>query len=166
MSGNPVDPHTRLATTLREAEQTGLRIAIKGRVTALLLLGIYLVVSRRANPVHAMELGLGIAAFAALGLVHYALIGSRYDRLWLKYIFVTIDIAILSLLMATQPLFDSVDVPQVVTFRNSSFSLYFLILGIAAFSFSPGLVVWSGIMVVIGWLSAFGWAIRDMPQRL
>ena len=100
---------------------------------------MFLVVSRRDNPQHALDLGLGIAAFAALGLVHYALIGSRYDRPWLKYIFVTIDIAILSLLMAIQPLFDSVDVPQVMTFRNASFPLYFLILGIAAFSFSPGL---------------------------
>lgn len=166
MRSDSADPQTRLAETLREAEQTGLRIAIKGRVAALVLLGIFLVVSRRADPQHALELGLGIAAFAALGLLHYSLIGSPYDRPWLKYLFVTIDIAALSLLMATQPLFDSVDVPQAMTFRNASFPLYFLILGIAAFSFSPGLVVWSGIMVVIGWLSAFSWAIRDMPERL
>ena len=41
-----------------------------------------------------------------------------------------------------------------------------MILGIAAFSFSPGLVVWSGLMVVVGWLGAFGWAVHDMPVRL
>jgi class 3 adenylate cyclase len=68
--------------------------------------------------------------------------------------------------MATQPLFENVDVPQVMTFRTSSFPLYFLILGFTAFSFSPGLVVWSGLMVVTGWLSAFTWAIKDMPVRL
>lgn len=166
MPSDSANPQSRLAATLLEAEQTGLRIAIRGRVVALVLLGIFLVISRRANPEHALELGLSITAFAALGLVHYALIGSRYDRPWLKYMFVTVDIAILSLLMATQPLFDSVDVPQAMTFRNASFPLYFLILGIAAFSFSPGLVLWSGIMVVTGWLSAFSWAIRDMPVRL
>ena len=156
----------RLAETFRRAEQAGLRIAIKGRLAALVLLGAFLVLSRLRNPEHALDLGLGIAGFAALGLIHYALIGTRYDRAWLKYAFITLDIAILSLLMATQPLFDTVDVPQAMSFRNTIFPFYFLILGIAAFSFSPGLVVWAGCMVVAGWLGAFAWAIRDMPLRL
>lgn len=159
-------PENQITDTFREAEQAGLRIAIKGRTAALLLLGAFLVLSRRANPEHAFELGLGIAGFAALGLVHFALIGSRFDRPWLKYAFVTFDIAILSMLMATQPLFETIDVPQVVSFRNTVFAFYFLILGVAAFSFSPGLVIWSGVVGVVGWLGAFTWAIRDMPERL
>jgi hypothetical protein len=53
-----------------------------------------------------------------------------------------------------------------MSFRNSVFPFYFLILGVAAFSFSPGLVLWSGIMGVAGWLGAFAWAVRDMPVRL
>jgi class 3 adenylate cyclase len=155
-----------LADTFLEAEQAGLRIAIKGRTVALLLLGTFLVLSRSANPEHAFELGLGIAGFAALGLIHFTLIGSRFDRPWLKYVFVAFDVAVLSMLMATQPLFETTDVPQVITFRNATFPLFFLILGVAAFSFSPGLVIWTGIAGVIGWLSAFAWAIRDMPERL
>jgi hypothetical protein len=154
-----------LDRTFREAEQAGLRIAIKGRLVALVLLGAYLVVSRIANPEHALELGLGIAGFAALGLIHYPLIGSRHDRVWLKYAFITLDIAVLSLLMATQPIFDTVDVPQALSFRNPVFPFYFVILGVAAFSFSPGLVLWSGIMGAAGWLGAFAWAVRDMPVR-
>ncbi len=155
-----------LAATFLEVEQTGLRIAIKGRLVALVLLGVFLVLSRIANPEHALQLGLGIAGFAVLGLIHYVLIGSRHDRPWLKYAFVTLDIAILSLLMATQPIFDTIDVPQVMSFRNTIFPFYFLILGIAAFSFSPGLVLWTGVTVAAGWLGAFAWAIRDMPERL
>ncbi len=166
MTNETVNQQAYLAETFRQAEQAGLRIAIKGRVAALVLLGTYLVLSRLANPGHAFELGLVIAGFAALGFVHFALIGSRYDRAWLKYAFVTLDIAILSLLMATQPIFETVDVPQAMSFRNTVFPFYFLILGVAAFSFSPGLVVWSGIMVVAGWLGAFAWAVRDMPERL
>ena len=160
------NPENLLADTFLEAEQAGLRIAIKGRTAALLLLGTFLVLSRSANPEHAFELGLGIAGFTALGLVHFALIGSRVDRPWLKYAFVMFDIAILSMLMATQPLFETTDVPQVITFRNAVFPFFFLILGVAAFSFSPGLVIWAGIVGVVGWLSAFAWAIRDMPERL
>jgi adenylate cyclase len=166
VASDAVDQQATLAETFREAEQAGLRIAIKCRVAALLLLGTFLVWSRMASPGHALELGLAIAGFAALGLIHFAFIGSRYDRAWLKYAFITLDIAILSLLMATQPIYDSIDVPQAMLFRSTIFPFYFLILGVAAFSFSPGLVLWSGIMVVAGWLGAFIWAVRDMPERL
>ncbi len=115
----------RLDETLSEAERAGLRIAIKGRLAALALFGAFLVLTRLANPEHALELGLGIAGFAALGLVHFALIGTRYDRTWLKYAFTTIDIAILSVLMATQPVYDSIDVPQAMLFRGTIFPMFF-----------------------------------------
>lgn len=166
MPSDIVKQQTDLDETFLHAERAGLRISIKGRVVALVLLGAFLVLSRRASPEHAMELGLGITGFAALGLLHYVLIGSRFDRPWLKFVFITVDIAILSLLMATQPIFDTVDVPQSMLFRISVFPFYFLILGIAAFSFSPGLVLWSGIAVPAGWLGAFTWAVWDMPERL
>jgi hypothetical protein len=32
--------------------------------------------------------------------VHYALIGTRFDRRWVKYVFITLDIAIVSVLVA------------------------------------------------------------------
>ena len=166
MPSDRLNQQSALNQTFREAEQAGLRVAIKGRIAALLLLGAFLVLTRLQNPAHALELGLAIAVFAALGLIQYALIGSRYDRPWLKFGFITLDIAILSVLMATQPIYDGIDVPQVMLFRTSIFPLYFLILGFAAFSFSPGLVLWSGVVVVAGWLGAFTWATKDMPEQL
>jgi len=159
------DRDAHLSQTFLDAERAGLKVAIKGRLIALVLLGIFLVSSRSANPSHALDLGLGIVGFAVLGLIHFALIGSRFDRPWLKYAFITLDIAILSALMATQPLYDTIDVPQAISFRTTSFPLFFLFLGVAAFSFSPGLVLWTGFVAAAGWLSAFTWAIRDMPLR-
>ena len=166
MANEDVQQQDYLAQTFTEAEQAGLRIAIRCRWAALLMLGAFLTISRRADLEHSLMLGLGIAGFAGLGLIHYLLIGSRYDRPWVKYVFLTIDIAILSYLMATQPIFDTVDVPQSIMFRNAVFPFYFLIMAVAAFSFSPGLILWSGFAVVTGWLSAFFWAVRDMPERL
>ncbi len=166
MAGETAKQEDYLDETFQEAERAGLRIAIRCRWAALLLLGLFLVISRRAGLEHALTLGLAISGFAALGVIHYLLIGSRYDRTWVKYVFLTLDVAILSFLMATQPLFDTVDVPQVMSFRNAVFPFYFLILAVAAFSFSPGLVLWSGVTVVAGWLGAFFWAVRDMPVRL
>ena len=97
-----------------------------------------------------------LSVFAALGLAHYALIGTRFDRRWVKYVFITLDIAIVSALVATQPLYETAaGLPPVMTFRAPVFPFYFVILGVAAFSFSPGMVMWTGIAGALGWLAAF-----------
>jgi adenylate cyclase len=81
---------------------------------------------------------------------------SRIDKRWVKYVFITLDIAIVSVLVATQPLFETAaDLPPVMTFRAPVFPFYFVILGVAAFSFSPGMVLWTGIAGALGWLAAF-----------
>jgi len=138
------------------AEQSGLRLAIIGRTVALVLLGFWLVGTRARDPSRALDYLLLLSAFAGLGLAQYFLIGTRLDKRWVKYVFITLDIAIVSVLVATQPLFETAaDLPSVMTFRAPVFPFYFVILGIAAFSFSPGMVLWTGIAGALGWLAAF-----------
>jgi class 3 adenylate cyclase len=138
------------------AEQSGLKLAIIGRIAALVLMGIWLIGTRADDPTRAIGYVIVLSIFAVLGLGHYALIGRRFDRPWVKYVFITLDVAIVSALVATQPLFPSApDLPAVMTFRGSSFPFYFVILGVAAFSFSPAMVMWTGVAGAIGWLAAF-----------
>jgi hypothetical protein len=47
------------------------------------------------------------------------------------------------------------DMPPVMIFRAPVFPFYFVILGLAAFSFSPALVMWTGIAGAMGWLAAY-----------
>ena len=139
------------------AEQSGLRLAIIGRIAALALMGVWLISTRADDPTRMVGYILVLSLFAALGLAHYALIGTRFDRPWVKYVFITLDVAILSTLVATQPLYQSAaGLPAVMTFRAPVFPFYFVILGVAAFSFSPAMVMWTGIAGAIGWLLAFG----------
>jgi adenylate cyclase len=145
-----------LTETLLRAEQSGLKLATIGRTAALALLGVYLAWTRARDPERALDYVLVLTIFAALGLAHYALIGTRFDKRWLKYALITLDIAIVSVLVATQPLFPTTpDLPQVMMFRAPVFPFYFVILGIAAFSFSPGMVFYTGIAGALGWLGAF-----------
>lgn len=138
------------------AEQSGLRLAIIGRTVALVMLGAWLVGTRARDPGRALDYLLLLSAFAGLGLAHYWLIGTRFDKRWLKYVFITLDIAIVSVVVATQPLYETAaDLPAVMTFRAPVFPFYFVILGVAAFSFSPGMVLWTGIAGALGWLGAF-----------
>jgi adenylate cyclase len=149
------------------AEQSGLRLAIIGRTVALVLLGVYLAWTRSRDLERALDYVLVVSVFAALGLAHYALIGTRWDRRWLKYAFITLDVAIISVLIATQPLFPTTpDLPQVMMFRAPVFPFYFVILGIAAFSFSPGMVLWTGIAGALGWFGAFLYAAGGINDTL
>jgi adenylate cyclase len=142
--------------TLLRAEQTGLRLASIGRIAALGLLGVWLISTRADDPTRALGYVLVLSIFAALGLAHYWLIGTRFDQRWVKYAFITLDIAIVSALVATQPLYQSAaGLPAVMTFRAPVFPFYFVILGVAAFSFSPAMVMWTGIAGALGWLAAF-----------
>jgi adenylate cyclase len=145
------------------AEQSGLKLAIVGRTVALLLLGVWLIGTRADDATRALGYVSVLSLFAALGLAHYALIDTRFDRRWVKYVFITLDIAIVSALVATQPLYPSAaGLPSVMTFRAPVFPFYFVILGVAAFSFSPAMVMWTGVAGAIGWLGAFWHAARGV----
>ena len=148
---------TRDVTALfLRAEQSGLKLAIAARTVTLVLLGAWLVVTRAEDTTRAAGYAILAIAFAALGLAHYALIGTRFDKSWVKYLFVALDVAIVSALVATRPLFPSAaDLPAVTMFRAPIFPFYFVILGMWALSFSPGVVVWTGIAGSLGWLLAF-----------
>ena len=157
--------HDIEATFLR-AEQTGLRLAIIGRTGALALMGVWLVWSRATDPTLAFNFLFLIAVFTALGLAHYFLIATRFDKNWIKYVFITIDISIVSALVATQPLYASADLPSVMIFRSTLFPFYFIIVAVAAFSFSSGLMLWAGIVGAAGWLTAFYWSVGRLEQVL
>jgi len=152
----PVDASRDAEEMFLRAEQAGLKLAIIGRTAALVLLSVWLVGSRAKDPSRALDYLLLLSVFAALGLVHYKLIATRFDKSWVRYVFITVDIAIVSALVATQPLYESAaSLPPVMMFRAAVFPFYFIILGVAAFSFSPRMVLWTGIAGALGWLAAF-----------
>lgn len=56
-----------------------------------------------------------MSVFIALGLAQYALITTRFNKRWVKYAFVTLDIAVVSVAIATQPPYPSApDLPLVM----------------------------------------------------
>jgi len=150
--------------TFDAAEQAGLKLAIRGRLIALLLVGSWLVLSRGVD--RAADIILAVLVLAALGVLHYLVIGSAWDRKWVKYVFVSVDIALLSLAVALLPPEPTAQLPQIFMFKFDIFPYYFIVLGVTAFSFSPGLVLWSGVSGACGWLSAFFWVRSSMVAPL
>ena len=158
------DTATEVAQTFHRAEQTGLKLAIRGRFVALVGLGLWLGLSRSA-PIAYYYLGL-LLAFGFLGLLHYVIIGTPHDRRWVKYVFITLDIALLAFAMAVSPMTNAVDLPPVLIFRFNLLPYFFVVLAVAAFSFSPGLVLWSGVASCAAWLGIFTWIVGTMETTL
>tara|TARA_R110000787_G_scaffold108212_3_gene216516 strand:- start:8169 stop:9476 length:1308 start_codon:yes stop_codon:yes gene_type:complete len=150
--------------TFYAAEQAGLKLAIKGRLIALFLVGLWLIPTRGSE--RAADIILALFALAALGIFHYVLIGTKRDRKWVKYVFLSIDIIILSVAMAVVSPEPRLSLPQIYMFKFDVFSYYYIFLGIAAFSFSPWLVLWAGILGATGWMTAFLWVRSQMSQPL
>lgn len=148
-----------IAATFREVERTGMRLAIRGRLVAIVVIGVWLIASR--PPSRIGEFLIALSAFAALGLLHYAIIGSDADRRWVKYVFITADLALLTLAILLSDPYPTADLPDIIIFRFESFPFYFLALAVAAFSFSPGLLVWTGAAGSLAWLAAYGWVAKD-----
>ena len=146
------------------AEQAGLKLAIKGRIVTVVFFTILMMVTRGLD--RAPDFILAGLLLTVLGLLHYRIIGSSFDRPWVKYAFITLDVILLSAAIAILPAAPESDVPQVMIFRFQVFPFYFLILAVAAFSFSPGLVLWSGAAGSIGWLAAFFYVRSSMEQFL
>lgn len=147
-----------------EAEQAGLKLAIKGRIIAVLLITTILAVTRGAD--RAPEFILAGSIFLALGLIHFRIIGTAYDKPWVKFVFISTDVLMLSAAVAFLPAEPGIELPDVMIFRFQVFPFYFLVLAIAAFSFSPGLVMWSGALGAAGWLSAFFYIRSGMERTL
>ena len=162
MSNNPVQ--TDVSQMFLAAEQNGLKLAIKGRLAAVLLVGLMMALSR--GPERAPEFILAMLVFAIPGVIHYRIIGSKYDRWWVKYAFMTFDVLLLSIAVAFVPPTSEAALPQNMMFRFTIFPFYFILLGIAAFSFSPGLVLWTGIVGALSWTGAFFFVFLQMEAPL
>ena len=149
---------------LAEAERAGLKIGIKGRTLALLPFVAWFAFSY--NFPGNLYGALLVSAFILLGLLHLWLIDSRFDRVWHRYAFLTLDVAALGAVVAFLPPSTGGDVPQIITLRAYGVIYFFLLFGVAALSLSPGLVLWAGISSALALWAAFLWIVSGMERTV
>lgn len=150
------------------AERQGLKLAIFCRTIAVCIGFVWLTGAWSASGFTPNPMALvALALFALLGFVSYAVIGTRYDRWWLKYALYAVDILGLSSVFLIIPVSQSApDLPQVLAFRTFGIHYFFPIIAMACLTLSWRLVAWSGIVSAMGWLLAFGIAIAGMEHRV
>ncbi|MBO6894217.1 MAG: adenylate/guanylate cyclase domain-containing protein [Roseibium sp.] len=163
----PARSATPDTSRLLRAEQRGLRLAILCRTFAvgaafLWVGGSWVAFGFYPNPLIFVVLGV----FTAVGVAHACVIGTRFDRWWMKYAIYTIDILGICATFAFLPVIREEAVPQILAFRAYGIYYLFPMVAMATLSLSPRLVLWSGCVAVIGWFAAFFIAIAGMETTL
>ncbi|WP_420013659.1 adenylate/guanylate cyclase domain-containing protein [Tateyamaria sp.] len=156
------------AARLIRAEQNGLRLAIACRtlVTGLAFawyVGAPILFDGFEPRLAAV---LVLLLFTAVGVAHLAVIGTRFDRSWMKYAVYALDTLSICATFALIPISRADDVPQIIAFRAYGIYYLFPLVAIACLSLSWRLVLWTGELCVAGWWAAFGWVITGMQTYL
>ncbi|MEL7258690.1 MAG: adenylate/guanylate cyclase domain-containing protein [Pseudomonadota bacterium] len=169
MTEETIDTYAREShARLTRAEQTGLRLAlvcrsaVTGAAFAWYVLAFFIFpdVSPRFATI------IVLLGFTALGVAHLVVIGTAYDRPWIKYVIYALDALAICAAFALVPISRADDVPQIIAFR--AYGIYFLfpLLAMSCLSLSWRLVLWTGGMIVVGWWAAFAWIVTGMQRFL
>ncbi|MEM9062501.1 MAG: adenylate/guanylate cyclase domain-containing protein [Pseudomonadota bacterium] len=151
-----------IEAALSDTERAGLSLVLTIR-TVLVVIVIVGVIGSQG-----IERGLFGASFALIflliGLGYRTIVIRKRDRIWMRYAFVATDVALLGVIVAFVPLVQSGEVPQIFVFRVYSIGVFFFLLATAALSLSPGLVLWTGFVIVLTIWSAWGWIVWNMEE--
>ncbi|MEL7099035.1 MAG: adenylate/guanylate cyclase domain-containing protein [Pseudomonadota bacterium] len=156
------------ATRLIRAEQSGLRIALACRTAITGIALAWYVLGVVALP--QMDARLGTIAvlllFTAMGLAHLAVIGTRFDRAWIKYVVYAADVLAICAVFALVPISETGEIPQIIAFRAYGIYYLFPLVALSALSLSWRLVIWTGAVACAGWWGGFAYVTQGMDRVL
>ncbi len=149
-----LDEHA--AFRVARAERRGLQLAIICRTIAFALAGVYYVAALMLSNFTPTLGGIGLLAVLTLvGVLHFAVIGTRWDTPWLKFVMCAFDILTVCGLVVLLPLGIKGDAPQTYIYAIISANMLMPFVALAALSLSPSLVLFAGAVAAGGWWAAF-----------
>ncbi len=150
---------------LLAAERAGLRLATLCRSAGLLAAAAWAIGSASSVETQIWA-GGGLAAFGLLGLAFRAIVGTSWDKPWMKYALATLDYVLIGLFYALVPLSLSGDVSQIQSYRSFGALPFFVPIALATLSLSPGLVAYCGGAAVASLWGAFLWIVSGMERTV
>ncbi len=152
---------------LRKTERQGLRLAILCRTAVATAAFVWLIGSSWSVGATPNIWGtISLFGYVVFGLLYLRFIGTERDRPWIKHVIYTVDILGVCALFALIPISRAEDVPQIIAFRAYGIYYLFPFIALATLSLSWTLVLWSGIVAVIGWWATFWSVVVVMPSTL
>jgi class 3 adenylate cyclase len=151
-------PAGAVADAFSREQKGGLTVALQGRMVVLAIFALWIGFTRSAATVFYME--ALIAAFAAIGLLQLWIVHRIGVRAWPLYLFMFIEISLLTVAVVVYAApFTHEDLPVTMVYRFFYFDYFFLFVAGAAFSYAPGLVLWTGISVAVAWGLGSAWVV-------
>jgi len=163
----------RTEDAFAEEERLGLMLAARIRTIAIAVVLFWQAVDNPSTGLTYLAVLSDIIAFGVLGLLQYACAKWRFHMHVLKYVFVLADCALLAFVFSYPDPFGGVNLPPALVMDGSRFSLFFVFLMQAAFSFRPLLVLWCGLCIVVARTGMLLWLLNqpgvftnlDLPEQ-
>ncbi|WGF87955.1 adenylate/guanylate cyclase domain-containing protein [Marinivivus vitaminiproducens] len=162
-SAAPAPPRSRLARAIDEEEQAGLVFAFWARVVALIGVALWLpFIVQSPRLFYYLTV---LAAFFALGLIPFLLRRSAWASP-VRFLFVLLDVILVATVVIVPPPIDGdVSWPIQMRVRSTEYLYLVLVLVGSALSYSPLIVLWTGLCVVAVW-SVGVLALYNLPDTV
>ena len=149
----------RVANRFEQVAITSARFAAWGRTAAVLVVGLWLAWTIPAPRVYYYEALLVV--FIALGWLHYHVSLRAGSEHWLVFVFAFVDMGLLTFAILSENPFEEGPLPVALHYRFDGFVFFFLLFAGVLHSYSPRLVLWSGVSMALWWAGALALAVRS-----
>jgi adenylate cyclase len=159
----PTPEQSRVDEALRAYEQRSLpRITAARSLTfAIILAWVWINYGAAVG----LEYAPVLLGFIALGLAAWQVRSRHPDRAWLAYLFVALDVLLLTWALAAPGGTYPQGWPWQAMLRQPNYMYFLVIPALATLSFRPLLVLWAGACAVVSWTLATVW-IATRPGTL
>ncbi|MVA99519.1 adenylate/guanylate cyclase domain-containing protein [Nitratireductor sp. CAU 1489] len=152
-----------LNETFDRHEREGRRLQLRGRVAALV--AIYILVAVIAPYPESFYYQSLVIVFLLTGFIPAAIDRLGWLRNWHLYVFVTLDFALMTVMMLYPNPFSPTDYPPQLALRFETFGYFFVLIAGLAFSDQPRLVLWGGFVGIVSWVVGLTW-LASLPDSV
>lgn len=151
----------RMADAFSREERSGLMLAALVRTLMLLCATLFFALASNLSGMPYLALIASIAGLALIGLLQFLLLHQGYNPPWLKYAFVALDCAYLTVMFAGDFNQLETNAPPALIIREGGILFFLFVVVQTAFSFSPGLMVWAAFCITLSWSLVLTDALLD-----
>ena len=152
-----------IADAIAREEVAGLATMFWGRVAALVLLAVWVLLTL---PFARSQIYLlAIIIFALLGAPSYLLARRGIQNTFATAFFLLLDASILTYILIVPPPFLAEQWTPQLNYRLPNFLYFGVFLASMALSYSPTLVIWAGVASIVAWSTGFLW-VATLPETI
>ena len=158
MKRSPEGLDRRVADRFEQVAITSARFAAYGRTAAVVIVGLWLFWVIPAPRVYYYEALL--AVFIAIGWLHFHVSLRAGSEHWLIFLFAFVDMGLLTFSILSRNPFEEIPLPVALHYRFDGFIFFFLLFAGVLHSYSPRLVLWSGVAMALWWAGALALSVQ------